>query len=206
MADRPLAPEEAALWRRLVASVEPLAKPRPKAPAAVGTKPLGAATGVAPGPNMPTPTVAAPPKTPQRAVRPPQRPAAAPPPPPPPDFLPGRLDSHSDRRLDRGRIEPDVRLDLHERNLGDAYAQLDATLELAIAAGHRTILLIAGRPRGYDRARALHGDSGGRGAIRAALDDWLHASRHARHIAAVRNAHPRHGGAGALYIVLKRGR
>ena len=32
---------------------------------------------------------------------------------------------------------------------------------------------------------------------------WLAASRHARHISAVRNAHPRHGGAGALYIMLK---
>jgi DNA-nicking Smr family endonuclease len=201
VADRPLAPEEAALWRRLVASVEPLAKHQPKA-LTTATKPVGAATPAIPAaPSAPALTQPAAPKS---AARPPQRPAV--PPPPPLDFSPGRLDSHIDRRLDRGRIEPDVRLDLHERNLGDAYAQLDATLELAIAAGHRTILLIAGRPRGYDRARALHGDSGGRGAIRAALDDWLHASRHARHIAAVRNAHPRHGGAGALYILLKRGR
>ena len=43
-----------------------------------------------------------------------------------------------------------------------------------------------------------------RGAIRAAVADWLAASRHADRIAAVRNAHPRHGGTGALYIVLKR--
>jgi DNA-nicking Smr family endonuclease len=45
-----------------------------------------------------------------------------------------------------------------------------------------------------------------RGAIRAAVGDWLAASRHAGHIAAVRGAHPRHGGAGALYIVLRRRR
>jgi DNA-nicking Smr family endonuclease len=38
------------------------------------------------------------------------------------------------------------------------------------------------------------------------VGDWLAASRHAGSIAAVRNAHPRHGGAGALYIVLRRRR
>jgi DNA-nicking Smr family endonuclease len=38
------------------------------------------------------------------------------------------------------------------------------------------------------------------------VGDWLAASRHAGDIAAVRNAHPRHGGGGALYIVLRRGR
>jgi len=36
--------------------------------------------------------------------------------------------------------------------------------------------------------------------------DWLAAGTHASRIAAVRGAHPRHGGAGALYIVLKRAR
>jgi DNA-nicking Smr family endonuclease len=43
-----------------------------------------------------------------------------------------------------------------------------------------------------------------RGAIRAKLLDWLAASRHADVIAAVRRAHVRHGGEGALYLVLKR--
>ena len=36
--------------------------------------------------------------------------------------------------------------------------------------------------------------------------DWLAASRHAPRIAAVRPAQPRHGGAGAVYVVLRRGR
>ena len=45
-----------------------------------------------------------------------------------------------------------------------------------------------------------------RDAIRAAVADWLAASRFADRIAAVRTAHPRHGGAGALYVVLRRAR
>ena len=40
--------------------------------------------------------------------------------------------------------------------------------------------------------------------IRAAVHDWLAVSRHAGRIAAVRGAHPRHGGGGSLYIILRR--
>jgi hypothetical protein len=43
-----------------------------------------------------------------------------------------------------------------------------------------------------------------RGAIRAKILDWLAASSHSDAIAAVRRAHRRHGGEGALYLVLKR--
>jgi DNA-nicking Smr family endonuclease len=43
-----------------------------------------------------------------------------------------------------------------------------------------------------------------RGRIRAAVHDWLAASRHAPHIAAVRGAHRRHGGGGSLYLILRR--
>ncbi len=43
-----------------------------------------------------------------------------------------------------------------------------------------------------------------RGRIRAAVHDWLAVSRHAARIAAVRNAHRRHGGGGSLYLVLRR--
>lgn len=66
----------------------------------------------------------------------------------------------------------------------------------------RTILLIAGKPRPVDPA-----DRGAkRGAIRAKVLDWLAASEHQSAIAAVRRAHIRHGGEGALYIVLRRER
>jgi DNA-nicking Smr family endonuclease len=67
-----------------------------------------------------------------------------------------------------------------------------------VAEGARVLLLITGKPPTKERS--------GRGAIRAAVGDWLAASPHAGDIAAVRNASPRHGGAGALYIVLRRRR
>lgn len=105
------------------------------------------------------------------------------------------LDGSWDRRLSRGLVQPDRIVDLHGHSLATAYDLLDRRLDQAVTTGDRVLLLVTCKPRaGTER----------RGAIRAAVGDWLAASRHAGHIAAVRGAHPRHGGAGALYIVLRR--
>lgn len=105
------------------------------------------------------------------------------------------LDGTWDRQLARGTVFPDSMLDLHGDTLARAYARIDSGLERALARGDRVVLLVTGKPR----------ETGsGRGAIRAAVGDWLAASRHADRIAAVRPAHPRHGGAGALYLVLRK--
>lgn len=110
------------------------------------------------------------------------------------------LDGSWDRRLSRGLAQPDRTVDLHGHNLATAWALIDARLEDAVRAGDRLVLLITGKPPSGETRPAR------RGAIRAAVGDWLHASRHAGEIAAVRDAHPRHGGTGALYIVLRRRR
>jgi len=211
MTRRPLSPAEAALWQRVIATVEPL---RDRTTKALGDQPAGQAsplplTGGAKGgdgPPVPAPAPAAKPHSspflPTAPVRrPPSRGSipdwtliAAPPPPPAPA---GTLDGHWDRRLARGAIAPDLTVDLHGHNLQSAYAGLDAALARAHAMGARVMLLITGKPRAPES---------GRGAIRAAVADWLTSSRHAEHIAAVRSAHPRHGGEGALYIVLRRRR
>jgi DNA-nicking Smr family endonuclease len=121
-----------------------------------------------------------------RAVAPPKRTA------------PGTtLDGSWDKRLATGAVQPDRSLDLHGHNLATAYDLLGRKLREAVADGVRVLLLITGKPPT---------DRSGRGAIRAAVGDWLAASPHAGDIAAVRNAHPRHGGAGALYIILRRRR
>jgi DNA-nicking Smr family endonuclease len=122
------------------------------------------------------------------------------PPPAPARRPPGEtLDGSWDRRLSRGLVSPDSMLDLHGHNLATAYDLLDRRLEQAIESGARLMLLVTGKPPGTERPAK-------RGAIRAAVGDWLQASRHSGRIAAVRNAHPRHGGSGALYIVLRRPR
>lgn len=111
------------------------------------------------------------------------------------------LDGGWDRRLTKGAVSPDDVIDLHGHTLASAHALLDRRLDEAITRGDRVVLLVTGRPPRPESERPH-----ARGAIRAAVADWLNASRHAERIAAVRNAHPRHGGAGALYIILRRAR
>jgi DNA-nicking Smr family endonuclease len=175
---RRLSAEEQALWAKVVATVRPL-----------DTKAAAAA------PDEAEPEPSAPLAVPRHRSGP--APAAAKQAKPQPGAT---LDGTWDRRLARGLGSPDVTVDLHGHNLSTAYALLDDRLERAIAGGARLLLLITGKPPSDDRRPAA------RGAIRAAVGDWLAASRHAGDIAAVRNAHPRHGGAGALYIVLRRKR
>jgi len=173
---RRLSPDERRLWAKVVETVRPL-------------------EGVA-APVVEAEAAA------ERPANPPSAAARAPAPPPAPAArkAPGStLDGTWDRRLSRGLVAPDAVVDLHGHNLATAYDLLDRRLEQALAMEARLLLLVTGKPPGPERPVK-------RGAIRAAIGDWLAASRHSGEIAAVRNAHPRHGGAGALYIVLRRRR
>ena len=111
------------------------------------------------------------------------------------------LDGGWDRRISRGLVSPDSSIDLHGHTLASAHAMLDYGLERAVARGDRVLLLVTGKPPRPESERPH-----ARGAIRSAVGDWIASSRHAGNIAAVRGAHPRHGGMGALYIILRRGR
>lgn len=102
----------------------------------------------------------------------------------------------------KGLVEPDRVLDLHGLRLDAAWERLDATMSALVRGGGRVLLVIAGRDRGPD----VRHQPGARGRIRAKLPDWLDASPHSARIAAVRPAHARHGGAGAVYVILRRTR
>ncbi|HEV2567585.1 Smr/MutS family protein [Sphingomonas sp.] len=175
MQGRRLSAEEASLWARVIATVEPLAgrgAAEPSLTPALPSSPAKAGAQIAAKPqNGPRPS--------------------------PGNSKANTLDGSWDRKLTRGTVQPDIAVDLHGHTLDSAYRALDAGLDRAIAQGARVLLLVTGKPRE---------PGSGRGAIRAAVGDWLAASRHADEIAAVRGAHPRHGGSGALYIILKRAR
>ena len=112
------------------------------------------------------------------------------------------LDATWDKRLLGGRAQPDRTIDLHGHTAASAHTVLDRALGDAIRSGARLVLLVTGRPA-RDNPRM---PPTGRGVIRASVEDWLMAGPHSAKIAAIRNAHPRHGGAGALYLVLRRDR
>ena len=113
------------------------------------------------------------------------------------------LDAVWDRKLAKGEVAPDRTMDLHEMTVAEAHRALDAGLASAVAAGARLLVIVAGKAREGRPARLM---PGGRGIIAASVEDWLALSPFAGNIAAVRPAHIRHGGAGALYVVLRRKR
>ena len=182
---RSLSREEARLWAVVAQTVRPIeGKIAPPLP--VTAAPGAAFLGVA------------------RSVRPVSSNVAKPQPPPNKEsFRP--LDSHGldagwERKLAKAVLQPDFSLDLHGHTIAAAHARLDSGLGQAIALGARLVLVITGRPRPVEAA-----DRGSaRGAIRAKVLDWLALGPHAGRIAAVRPAQRRHGGAGALYVVLRR--
>lgn len=201
-APRGLTSGEQAAWAHLAASVKPLpGKRRPdplpaKVAAPPKTTPASGRAALA-GPSSPAPghKPAAKPTGAARTSRHRAVPAAPPPPP-----VSAGLDSHWDRRVKAGRLEPDLTLDLHGDTLDTAYDRIMFALDQARSMGAKVVLVVAGRERPVASADRM----AKRGAIRAKLLDWLAASRHADAITAVRRAHIRHGGDGALYLILKR--
>jgi DNA-nicking Smr family endonuclease len=171
---RKLAPDEAELWARVAATIRPLSREKLETDA------------------PPAAPVAAP-KT--SGIRP--SPATAAPRTAPVPIGARTLDGSWDKRIRGGDLEPDRVLDLHGLNLDSAWSAIDRNLEQSIHRGDRVLLLITGHHRPGEPPVQ-------RGRIRAAVHDWLAASRHAPHIAAVRAAHRRHGGGGSLYLVLRR--
>ena len=173
---RSLDPDEQALWARVTATIRPLSR---------DLKDIEQATE--------KPAKSVPKQVASQAVL--RRPAAIAQPARP---TPGTtLDGGWDRRLSSGSVEPDRVIDLHGHNLDQAWTAIDRGLDQAIGRGDRVVLLITGHARRGEPPVQ-------RGRIRAAVHDWLAASRHAAKIAAVRGAHRRHGGGGSLYIVLRR--
>jgi DNA-nicking Smr family endonuclease len=172
---RSLSPEEAELWARVASTIKPLSREGAAAQASEPLKEIATQRRIAKTVSRPAPV-----------SRPGPIPIAA-----------KTLDGSWDKKLRTGALEPDRVLDLHGMNLDTAWAAIDRGLEQAIARGDRIVLLITGHHRPGDPPVQ-------RGRIRAAVHDWLAASRHAGNIAAVRGAHRRHGGGGSLYLILRR--
>lgn len=187
---RRLDPDEAALWKKVAATVQPLAKRpapiEPQAPPTIKRPATSARTAAAP---------AAAPRAPA-SLPPPRR-----------TWANSTLDGHWDRRLRKGLVRPEMSIDLHGHTLASAQALLDEAIGRALLRGARVLLVVAGRLRpGADRLPMMHGDPRPRGAIRASLPNWLSVSPYADRIVALRPAHISHGGGGAVYVILRRGR
>ncbi len=106
------------------------------------------------------------------------------------------IDRANAERLKRGRHPIEARLDLHGLTQAEAHRELADFIWASYQAGRRCVLVITGRGLGPD----------GPGVLKSAVPRWLEESGLRRRILAVAAAQPRHGGAGALYLLLRRQR
>ena len=108
------------------------------------------------------------------------------------------LDRRLKARLARGLIAIDARIDLHGLTQAEAFAQLTAFLRRARRDGARTVLVITGKGGPEDS------DASPRGVLRRQVPLWLSASGLREAVIAFAPAAAEHGGAGALYVRLRR--
>ena len=189
---RTLRPEEERLWQavaRTAAALRPQPPDRPRAAIAD----LPARLAPAPDPAPPPPAFP--------GFRIGERPPAPLPPSAGPAAPPLRMDARAFGRMARGRLVPEARLDLHGMTLAEAHPELVRFVLGAQARGLRLVLVITGKggPGGDGPADRP------RGVLRRQVPHWLRLPPLAAAVLQVAEAHPRHGGSGALYLYLRRG-
>jgi DNA-nicking Smr family endonuclease len=181
---RRLAADDLRLWHHVTRDVTPL-----RGPATPDVEPAAPPPDPTPAPALRPLQRAAPPLS--------RRPAAL------PELQPGTIagvDRATAERLRRGALTVDNKLDLHGLTQSEAHAALDRFLAGSAARGRRCLLVITGKGLGDGS------DASRRGVLRQAVPRWLNEAPNRALILAVMQAQPKHGGAGALYVLLKRKR
>jgi len=123
---------------------------------------------------------------------------------------PPGLDGNTIDRLRRGLLEPQARLDLHGLTQQAAHRALLNFMRGAKSRKLRLVLIVTGKgqaQRGSECENSSSREESGshaRGVLRAMTPRWLREPDLASLVADLREAHRRHGGAGALYVYLRK--
>ena len=144
-------------------------------------------------PYKPLPPLEEPPTPPPPAAEPVRAPAPVLPPAPATLPRPNGVDGQTLKRLAKGERVVEAMIDLHGMTLQAAYGALRRFIELQSGTGKRCLLVITGKG-GPDRP----------GRLRQEVPRWLEEWKPP--VLAVTPAQPRHGGNGALYVLLQRRR
>jgi len=107
------------------------------------------------------------------------------------------LDPRVLRRLRRGDFAWQDHLDLHGMTSATARVAVDRFLAESVALGHRCVLIVHGRGRNSKDQTPV---------LKERLKSWLARGRAARIVLGFTTARPCDGGAGALYVLLRRDR
>ncbi|MGR3484329.1 MAG: Smr/MutS family protein [Paracoccaceae bacterium] len=205
---RRLTASERALWDAVAARTQrrraPATLAEPAAPPKAQTAPAPPKAQTAPAPP-PAPKAA---PIPQFRVGERARPGGAPMPPskgPPQAPTPAlRMDAKAHRRLRRGKLEPEDRIDLHGMTLDEAHPALMSFVLGARMRGLRTVLVITGKAGRLGAGGPGAWGDRPRGVLRHQVPRWLALPPLRGAVLQVVEAHRSHGGAGALYVHLSR--
>lgn len=181
MTRRKLTQEEIDLWHKVVAKAEPL-DPTERREAVPLPKPKPV--------KKPVPRATPQPKTAEAKPREPIKPAIS-------------MDRKAYGRMKRGKLVPEGRIDLHGMTLDQAHPALIRFVLNAQASGKRLVLVITGKGKQSEDTGPIPRP---RGILKRQVPHWLEIPPLAQAVLQVTPAHIRHGGDGALYVYLKRGR
>jgi DNA-nicking Smr family endonuclease len=114
----------------------------------------------------------------------------------PPPLAP--LERRLRQKLARGRAAPDAAIDLHGMRRQEAFAALRDFLARAQIEGARLVLVVTGKGE-----RGASGDATP-GILRKSVPNWLRGAEYRSIVVGFEEASRPHGGAGALYVRLRR--
>jgi DNA-nicking Smr family endonuclease len=104
------------------------------------------------------------------------------------------FDQQTRDKLTKGRLTIDARVDLHGMTQAEAHGLLLSFLHRAHASGLRYVLIITGKGASF----------GSEGALKRAVPAWLSTPLFRPLVSGHDHAARQHGGAGALYVRLRR--
>jgi DNA-nicking Smr family endonuclease len=191
---RSIGADEADLWSHTARTVEPV-KLKPRVPSTETPQQKRAAPPTKARPkaedNAAKPAHAPTPKSPVRSA--PKAPPLA------------DLDRRKVRQIASGKVAIDAKIDLHGARQRDARTRLRGFLIEAQARGCRTVLVVTGKgaSEAPDRLGALMGEAQ-RGVLRQNVPHWLSEPDLRAMVLGYTQAAPNHGGAGALYVQLRK--
>ncbi|MGE0211697.1 MAG: Smr/MutS family protein [Parvibaculaceae bacterium] len=121
----------------------------------------------------------------------------------------GGVDRRTQRRLLRGDVEIEARIDLHGESVASARLKLLGFVARGARQGLRTVLVITGKGPSPFARHTLHGldhyhAPEREGRLRRLATEWFSEPEFRAHVAAFQPAHPKHGGGGAFYVRLRR--
>lgn len=105
------------------------------------------------------------------------------------------LDSKIFRQLKAGNLSVEAHMDLHGMNAEQAYEHLLFFMRESYLQGYRCLLVITGRGKN---------SPGGQSVLKQAARDWLTKEPLRKIVLGFCTALPKHGGAGALYVLLRK--